>query len=303
MDVMKKLKKYVFLIMLIVGGSFLCIYGFTFARYASNSVWDYYLKSKGFYFSSNDLGATTVKNVDNLWNGESVHFNIKNNLNQTVITNYDIDYRVTCTMTGDAAVYAECYVNGTSLNSQDGVLSTFQTCVNNTIDEVDVSLLNKTACELGGYDWENQIAIKDLYFDVVLTDTNYELKDAKVHITATSIAPYSKTLSGDFTLHKRNIEEDSVTIDYKNYSNYDRLIVSNSHSSTKCVSVKWDADKLMLNAETSEFTSYGSDLNGYINEIKFSIDAKKSLSYMFYRKNFNIQYNVTDFQIEETSGC
>ena len=33
--------------------------------------------------------------------GGSVYFNIKNNLNQTIITNYDIDYKVSCTIKGE----------------------------------------------------------------------------------------------------------------------------------------------------------------------------------------------------------
>jgi hypothetical protein len=300
---MRKLKRNIYLILFILIGSLICICGFTFAKYVSNSVWDYYLKSKGFYFSSDYLGSSVVKNVNNLWDGGSVHFNLKNNLNDAVITNYDIDYRVTCTVMGDASTYAACRMNGTTQNVQDGVLSSFQACGNYTGDNVDVSALNKTDCELGGYDWEDQVAIKDLYFDVILTDSNYELNDVVVNVTATSMAPYSKTISGDFTLHKSNITGPNVTMEYKNYSNYDKLIISNSYPSTKCVKITWDANKLSINALENAFSSYATDTNGYINEIKFNISGKNSLSYIFYRKNFNTTYNVSEFQLEETSGC
>jgi hypothetical protein len=299
----KKLKKNIFLVLLIVIGSLLCAYGFTLAKYVSNHVWDYYFKSKGFYFSSDYLGSTTIKNVDNQWNGGSVNFNIKNNLNQTVITNYDIGYSATCTIIGDASSYTECHMNGTESNTQEGVLSSFQTCVNNTGDQVDVSLFNKTDCELGGYDWVNQVAIKDLYFDVVLTNGSYELTDVVVNVAVTSTYPYRKTLNGNFTLHKNNINENSVTLNYKNYSDYGRLIVSNSYSSNKCVKVTWDPNKLLINADNSEFSSYLTDLNGYINEIKFNIGAKGTLNYIFYKRNFDITYDVTEFLIEESSGC
>jgi hypothetical protein len=300
---MKKSRKYIFLVLLIVAGSFLSFYCFTFAKYVYNSIWDYYLKSKGFYFSSDYLGSTVVKNTNNLWDGGSVHFNIRNNLNDAVITNYDIDYRVTCTVVGDASSYAACHMNGTTLNMQDGILSSFEACNNYTEDGIDVSLLNKTDCELGGYDWETQIAVKDLYFDVVLTDTNYELNDVVVNVTATSTSPYSKTLSGDFTLHKSSTQVSNITMDYKNYSDYDRLIISNAYPIAKCVRVTWDANKLIINSDNSEFSSYGTDTNGYINEIKFNVGAKSSLGYIFYRKDLDMQYNVSEFSIEESSGC
>jgi hypothetical protein len=286
---------------LLIVGSFLCIYGFTYAKYVANSVWDYYLKSKGFYFSSDYLDSSLVRNVNNLWDGGSVNFNIKNNLNENVITSYDINYSLTCTIIGDAASHAECHMNGTSTNTQNGVLASFQTCSNTTGDGIIVSTLNKTDCELGGYDWISQVAVKDLYFDVVLTDTNYELKDVTVNVTATSTSPYRKALSGDFVLHKTDIEENKVTMNYKNYSNYDRLIISNSYTSNKCVRITWDSNKLLINS--SEFSSFATDSNGYINEIKFNIDAKKSLSYIFYRRDFDMTYDVTEFLIEETTGC
>lgn len=289
--------------LLIVAGSFFCFYGFTFAKYVYNSVWDYYLKSKGFYFSSDYLGSNVVNNVNDLWNGDSVHFNIKNNLNDAVITNYDIDYSVSCEVEGDAASYADCHMNGTTSSSTDGVLSSFETCVNNTSDQVDVSSFAKTDCELGGYDWVNQVATKDLYFDVILTNSNYELKDVIVNVAATSTSPYSKTLSGNFVLHKTNIEAGKVDLSYKNYSNYDKLVVSNSYPNAKCVKLSWDSDKLLINANHNTFSSFETDTNGYINAIEFNIDAKDSLNYMFYSKNFNTTYNVNEFSIEETSGC
>jgi hypothetical protein len=300
---MKKSKKYIFLVLLIVAGSFLGFYCFTFAKYVYNSTWDYYLKSKGFYFSSDYLGSNVVKNTNNLWDGGSVHFNIKNNLNDAVITNYDIDYRVTCTIVGDASSYAACHMNGTTLNMQDGVLSSFEACSNYTDDGIDVSLLNKTDCEIGGYDWETQIAVKNIYFDVVLTDSNYELNDVVVNVTATSTSPYSKMLSGDFTLHKGSTQVSNIAMDYKNYSDYDRLIISNAYTSAKCVLVTWDSNKLIINSDNSGISSYGTDTNAYINEIKFNVGAKDSLSYIFYRRDLDMQYNVSEFSIEESSGC
>jgi hypothetical protein len=107
----------------------------------------------------------------------------------------------------------------------------FKICSNTTNDGIDVSLFDETDCELGGYDWVDEVVINDLYFDVILTDINYELEDVVVNITVTSTSPYSKTISGDFILHKPSMEEDNITMDYKNYLDYDMLIISNSYSS------------------------------------------------------------------------
>lgn len=301
---MKIKKKHIILISILLVSSIAVIYGVTSAKYISNSVWNYYLKSKGFYFSSEQLDSgSVVKNADSQWDGGSVNFSINNSLNQSVITDYDIGYTATCTVTGDAAAYAECHMNGTTLNSQDGVLSSLQACSNKTDDQVDVSTFNKTDCELNGYDWVSQKVTKNLYFDVVLTNTNYEISDVVVNVTVSSTTPYSKTLSGDFRLHKAGTKGEDVTLSYKNYSNYDRLIVTNPSSTTKCVKVTWDASKLVINADSSGYSSAATDLNNYINEIKFNIDPKESLSYIFYSKSFNTTYSVSEFTLAETDGC
>jgi hypothetical protein len=300
---MKNIKRNILLISLIIVAIILCIYGLTLARYVGNSVRDYYLKSKGFYFTSDYLSSNTVKNVNNLWTGENVYFNIKNSLNDVVVTDYDINYTVTCTIEGDASNYTECRINGEEINTLDGVLSTFETCVNNKGDGIDVSSFNKTDCELEGYEWVNEPSIKEFYFNVILLDPDYELKDVTVNVTATSNSPYRKTLSGDFILHKISEEEKGVTIDYKNYENYDSLIISNSYPIEKCVKVSWDASKLVIDADKSEFSSFEVDENGYINEIKLNIGAKKSKNYIFYRRNFNIKYDTSEFLLLEDSGC
>lgn len=300
---MKKFKKYFHLGLLIIMGSLLGFFSFTYAKYISKSVWDYYLKTVGFYFYSDNLGFTAVKNIDNLWDGESVYFNIKNNLNQTVITNYDIGYTAVCTVTGEAASYSTCHMNGSGTDTYTGILSSIKICINSTTDGIDVSGYDEETCELGGYDWTSRISTQDLYFDVVLTNQSYEISDVVVNVEVTSTSPYNKTLIGEFTLHKRNVEEHAVTLNYDNYSNYDRLIIFNSHSSNKCVKITWDASKLIIDADSSEFISYATDLNGYINEITLNINAKNNLSYIFYKRDFDAVYNVTEFTIEETTGC
>lgn len=297
------MKKYIFLMLFIIIGSFLFTYGPTYAKYVSNFFWDYYFHSKGFYFYSDHLSFEETKKVNSIWNGESIPFNLKNNLNQTVITNYDIEYRIVCTVTGEVSSYAECHLNGSESNIEDGILPAHHVCYNSTGDGIDVSSFDEEECKLKDYEWRTQIVIQDLYFDVVLIDDEYELTEVVVNVTVTSTNPYQKTLSGNFHLYKNNITEDDLIMKYDNYTNYDRLIISNSYSETKCVEVSWDASKLIIDADYSQFSSYSTDSNGYINKIKFNIGPKNSLSYIFYKKDFDITYDVSEFTINQSDGC
>lgn len=276
---------------------------FTYAKYVYSSIWNYYLNSKGFYFSSDYLGSNTIENVNNLWNGSSVYFNVKNNLNNNVVTDYDIGYNVVCTIKGDAATHSECHLNGNSSNTQSGVLTNIQSCVNIKEDQTDVSGLNKTDCELGGYEWESQIATNELYFDVAVTDDSYQLSDVVVNIVVTSTSPYVKALSGDFTLHKITNNENKINLNFKNYSNYNRLVISNSYLESKCIRVSWDSNKMLIDSNSGQFSSYETDTNNYINAIKLNINSKESLNYIFYSRNFGVTYTVDDFSLEEISEC
>lgn len=300
---MELIKKHKFKIMILIISFFIGILSFTYGKYVSNSIWNYYLESNGFYLSSENLGDTTLKNVNNLWNGDSVFFNIKNSLNSSVATGYDINYTATCTIEGEAATKAKCNLNGSDSNVQDGVLTSIQNCENNSTDGIDVSNYNKETCELEGYKWKNETVENKLYFDIVATDPEYTLTDLVVNITLTSNSPYRKTLSGNFILHKSDITTEKISLNYKNYNNYDRLVVSNSFQSEKCIKITWDSNKLSINEDINSFSSYMSDSNGYINEIKFSINGKDSKSLMFYKKIFSQNYNVEEFSVEETSGC
>jgi len=301
---MKKLKTKILLVVLILLGGLLCFNNFAYAKYIANFFWDYFLKARGFYFTSDYLGPNIVKNVDSLWDGESIHFNIKNSLNQSVITNYNIEYTVTCSLNDEVASHAKCNIDGEDSSIYEGVLESIQYCVNNEPeDETDVTAFTEKECKDGGYDWIVDSVEKDHFFDIVLTDPEYKLSDVIVTINVTSTVPYNKTLLGNFILHKKDIVENAISLDFNNYTNYDRLIISNSYATDKCIKVSWDSSKLLINDDVNRFNSYETDADGYINKIKFNIGPKKSLSYMFYRRNFNMIYDASEFLVEETDGC
>lgn len=299
---MNKNKKYMFIGLFILVIILLAINGISYAKYVSNSVWNYYLKSKGFHFNSEELSINSFKNVNNMWDGGSVYLSISNNLNQSVVTEHDINYKVTCTIDGEDNITNICYMNGTNSNIYEGVLSSYQACTNNTEDGIDTSSFNQTNCELGGYNWENQVSTKELYFDVVNLE-GQTINDIVVNINAESTSPYSKTLIGKFILHRLPSNDGSIKMDYKNYSDYDQLLISNSFDSDRCIQVSWDSNNLLIDVDPTSLVSYTTDFNGYINKIKLNIGAKNSLDYIFYKKNLLSSYDVSSFTLEELDSC
>lgn len=274
----------------------MCFYLTSLARYSSSSVWNYYLESHGFYFSSDFLGNNN-NNVDTLWDGNSVHFNIKNSSNESLITDYDIRYNVSCEVLDD--IPATCRLNGTNNSYYTGVLSSNSRCIND-IDETDVSSFNKTECEIKGYSFENLAVNQDLYFDVV-PDEGYELNNVQVLVTVNSTNPYKKSISGVFSLFKNARDLGSISKTVNDGVDSDDLIITNSFDTRKCVNVKFDSSKRIVDYNDS-MSNTSLDASGYIKEFNISIDGMNNKKIKFFNKDFSYNYSVDDFIVTET-GC
>ena len=278
------MRKYLIMIVIFLGTILLITNGFTLAKYVSNTVWNYYLNSQGFYLSSDQLG-NNVKNVNNVWDGTSIHFNLKNNINDALVTDYDIKYKVTCTLDDGS----DCKINGTDSNVYYGTLSSYNSCVNNTNDGVDTTDFDKATCEVKGYNWVIQKSTSDIYFDV-------ENDNVTANIEVVTTEPYEKILTGTFILKKdKNLIEKTDML-YQSFSNYDRLTVTNSSDTKKCVKINWDANKLRIDNEN--ITNYNMT-NGYINEIILEIHSKDNLSYIFYKVDKDTTYDINEFSLLE----
>lgn len=291
MDARKK-----FILVFGLSGIGLCFLLTCLARYSSSSVWNYYLESHGFYFTSDFLG-NDIKNVDTLWDGNSVHFNLRNSSNDNLITEYDIRYNVSCEVLSD--IPALCKLNGTNSSNYTGILSSNSRCVNN-IDNVDVSLFNKTECEIKGYDYENLSVNQDLYFDIV-PESGYELSNVDVKITVNSVSPYKKSISGIFSLFKNSRDMGSISKSIIDNALYDDLILTNSYDTRKCVNVKFDSSKRIVDLFDGMSNVLSND-SGYVKEFNISIDGMSNKKIRFYNKDFSSDYNVDDFVVTET-GC
>ena len=298
---MKKRTKHMLLLVILLSIISILTYSYTFAKYVSNHAWNYYLSTKGFYFSSEELGINKITNVNNNWSFDRTYFTLKNSENDFLVSDYDIEYTVKCTIQNEASNYSKCALNGTDSNIFNGVISSSSKCKNN-IDETDVSSYNKEECESKGYEWNIQENYKDLYFDVIKTDEE-ELNYVSVLIEVTTTSPYKKTLSGEFNLSSTDIQENGLKITYKEFDNYNRVVISNPYNENKCVKLNWNSENLRIDETNEQISSYKTDESGYINEINFNINKKDSISYIFYKTDFSKVYDSEEFTLVESNDC
>ena len=298
---MKKRTKYMLLLVIVLSLVSIVTYGYSYAKYVSNHAWNYYLGTKGFYFSSEQLGINKITNVNNNWNLESTYFTHKNSENNFLVSDYDIEYTVKCTIQNDASNYSKCTLNGTDSNTFSGIISSSSIC-KNKIDEKDVKSYTKEKCESAGYEWNIQENYKDLYFDVVKTGEQ-ALDYVSVLIEVTTTSPYSKTLQGEFNLSSIEMQESGLKVSYKEFDNYSRVIISNSYDENKCVKLNWNSENLRIDEINNQISSYQYGNNGYINEINFNINKKDSISYIFYKTDVNKEYYYQEFSLVESNNC
>ncbi len=282
-----KHRKYLIIIFLFTLALMVVYFGTTYAKYVYKEAHNYYLQSKGFYFTSDYLDVNTKQTVNNYWDGSSVYFNIKNNINESIVTDYDINYKVKCT-TNNAN--ATCNLNGSGKNEIDGVLKLNAVCENNTSDGVDTSTFTYEECSSNGYTWNNKVVSEEMYFDIVGDD----ISRVNVNLEISSISPYKKTLVGKFILNKVKTTTD-IDIKYKDYSEYGILNLRNNSNTTRCVVVSFDPNNLLVN-EYNTAKSYTKNSDNYIDSLTISINSSSSANYKFYKKN-NITYDASSFTI------
>lgn len=293
-------KKWIFLVFIFIGIIGFITFGFTYAKYASNSLWNYYLSSKGFYFTADYLGINNIKNINNLWDGSSVHFTLSNKENDLVVTDYDINYEVKCNIKGANADDYKCSLNKTGNDTITGTLSSYETCINNTGDGVDVSSYIQSECEINGYTWQKEAAIKDMYFDITKNDGG-EVKEAEVEIVAKSLNPYKKTLIGTFKLQLDPTLAGTVSLNYNESDYLSKVVVSNSYSSLQCVKLSWNPNDFRI--DNNNFTNYEENENGYISSITFKMNSKSSQEIIFYRTDFSKNFDQSAFNITLSDNC
>lgn len=289
---MKKTTKILLIIVITLSFVFLFTKGVSYAKYASNSVWNYYLESKKFYFSSDYLSINNTVNVNNNWDLSNIEFNLKNTDNNNIATDYDINYNITCT-TDNKDI--KCNILDTSSNNYTGILSSYQKCINN-IDDIDVSSYDKTNCELNGYEWQSIAATKDLYFNL---ESDIEFESVNVTIKVVTTSPFKKTLLGTFVIKKDKSINGIISKSYTNYDEYDRLVLTNTYDTEKCVLVSFNSNNIRIDTPLMNVIEYTMDDSGYVDSIITKINSKENISFKFYKIDTNI-HNIEEFNIIET---
>lgn len=279
-------KKYI-IILLIAVIILICFFTSSFAKYAYKRAWNYYLSTKGFYFSSDKLDSSGKTNIDNQWDGNKVYFTLNNFIDNNITTN-DIKYNILCTTnTGDT-----CYLNDTNSNEYNGVLSSSDFCVNNSNDNVDVSEYDKVNCELNGYEWVNSSSTSEQFFTIVDSINT----DLEVYITVTSSEPYKQVLSGTFKLHKIDVSNNDYVLNYQVNKYNSNLVITNNSSNDSCFKISWDSNNLRL--YSNYYESFKSDEGGYINEVVVKVNAMDNLNNDFFIVNKDKSYSIDDFIVD-----
>lgn len=156
------MKKKILIVVLFIIVSFIIFNHTSYAKYVSNSIWDYYLNSNKFYFESDYLTMNSKNNIYNSWDGSSISFNLTNGLNNKIYTKDDISYQVTCSIDDSDKT---CLING---------------------EEVYKSVLKGNM----------------LSTDILSIEIDDAISLANVKVVAKAISPYKKTLKANFELNK-----------------------------------------------------------------------------------------------------
>ena len=289
----KKNKNTAFMLLLILMIVLVITRGFSYARYASNALFNYYLSSKGFYFESKDLTFDTKNNVDTMWDGEKVYFSISNHSNESLAAEVDIKYEVKCEVLEEDTT-KKCSLNGTGNDTLEATLSADFTCSDSSYKEQELCLSNKK-------EWISKPVETSLYFEVI--DEENEVLNANVKITVTSIKPYKKELSANYSLIRDNSSLGELSMKYEEDLLKSKLIVTNSYNEDKCVYISWEAKDFVFDNKNNSYIGTNVDIDGNITGSYFKINKMDSVMVDFYKKDNSIQYNEMYFKLVESNLC
>lgn len=201
-------KKILIISLLFIVVSIIIFTHTSYARYISNSIWDYYLSSNNFYFESDYLDKNIKNNIYNSWDGNSISFNLKNGLSNDIYTKDDIKYEVSCITLNEAS----CLVNGESVYKAILKGNTFTTETLSFRIEGDADLTNVTVIAKAISPYKKTISANFELNRIRIKNTiNYDLVDYG-NYSKLNISNYSnndKCLSVSYSADNIHVLEDS----------------------------------------------------------------------------------------------
>lgn len=287
MKLYQKKQVIIILTILLCSVSFVIVFG----RYVTNSVNNFFLRSKEFYFFSDKLSEErSIFQVDN-WSGVddyTIIVNMNSRKNNIQVASYDIAYDIK------------------------------YTCSNNAICQ-----LSKTSGVISKED------NTDSFYIIVTPNTQLQTGDkVTVEIEATSKTSYTKTIKGKFTLvvGKENLtyqitdEPDNPYMDLRitntlsyyivdeafgNYAQKDKIDIDtylalSDEDKAKCyssvVTIAFDPNEILVDITNENYqnatnvTTTTIDGKSYINSITLPIDAISSADIRFYKTDTSQDY-------------
>lgn len=236
------------------------------AKYVYNAIYEHYLSSKDFYFSSDKLNINHSEyEITNNWSGAepyTITVNMSSKRNDMSYTEADISYNITCEKSDNI----QCTLSKTT--------STIVGTGNNGVDED--------------------------YFTVVISPVGgaalSEGETAWVDITAESTSPYTQTLSGKLIIEVGSADISYEIIDAANQP-YLTVNITNSQSIGADVTLAYDPTVVLLDM-TSRFRLSSTDsddeqLGGYnyLNSITSRVESLSTTTVRFYKKDATQNYS------------
>lgn len=293
MKIYQKKQLLIILAILLCSVSFVIVFG----RYVTNSVNNFFLRSKEFYFFSDKLSEKRdVFQVDN-WSGVDdypILINMNSRKNNIQVASYDIAYDIKYTCTSNAIC---------QLSKTEGVISK-----DSNTDSFTLTITPNTQLQTG---------------DKVV-----------VEIEATSKTSYTKTLKGKFTLvvGKENltyqitdepdnpymdlritntisyyvVKEAFGSYDVKDKIDIDTYLALSDEDKAKCYSsivlIEFDPNEILIDITNENYqkatnvTTTTIDGKNFINSFTLAIDAISSADLRFYKVDTSQDYTYPNLE-------
>lgn len=284
-----KIKKLIILICI-----FLCTFSFIliFGRYVTNSINNFFVRTKEFYFYSDKLseGNSSVYQIDN-WSGVDdyvITINMNSRKNNIKAVDYDIAYDISYTCT-DNAICQLSKTEGIIYANSNVDFFNLTITPNRQLDVGDKVIIEIEANSKGKY----KKTIKGKFTLVVGKDMlSYQITDSKqspyMELRITNTLSYY-IINEAFGKYSVGDKIDSDT--YLNLSDTEKA---------KCysalVSIEFDPQKILfditneLYKEASNIETTVIDGMTYIKSLTFSIDASSSKDIRFYKVDVSSDY-------------